>query len=91
MTTGYIIRVVRFENGAPCPISGQFLESFDHEADGGRGFGTFTRRISRAMVFDTIKEAMAFRDRQSTVMPLRPDGEPNRPLSCTTINIEPLP
>ena len=36
-TSGYVMRAVGFENGVPCPHAGEWLESFDHDADGGRG------------------------------------------------------
>ena len=91
MTTGYVIRAMGFANGVHCPHLNEYLVSFDHEAHDGRGFGTFSPRLSRAMVFDTRVEAMQFWQKQSTTMPLRPDGEPNRPLTALSISVEPLP
>jgi len=91
MTTGYIIRAMGFASGARFPHFGEYLVSFDHEARDGQGLGTFSPRLTRAMIFDTREEAMEFWQRQSTVKPLRPDGKPNRPFSATSISIEPLP
>lgn len=88
MTT--IMKVVGFANFAPCSITGQYLESFDHEADGGRGYGTFTFDRDRAMKFDNFAHAIEFWRKVPRCMPLRPDGEPNRPLTCTTWDFEPF-
>ena len=89
--SGYIMRAVGFENGMPCPHAGQYLASFDHDGANGRGDATFTRRLSKAMIFDTKAEALIFWRKRSTVRPTRHDGEPNRPLTCLSVSIEPLP
>ena len=88
---GYIIRAIEFANGRPCEHANEFLESFDPDAEDGRGFGKFTNRISRAMVFESHSQAMKFWQTQSRVRPFRLDGRPNRPLTCLTVSIEPLP
>jgi hypothetical protein len=87
----YIILAVGFANGIHCPHAGQYLESFDHDAFDGIGYGTFTDRVSHAKRFATASDALRFRNKQSTVKPLRQDGEPNRPLAALTVSIEPLP
>lgn len=88
----YGIRAVGFSTDAaiPCPHAGQWLEKFDFDAYQGRGFGTFTSRASHAMRFATPGDAMTFRKRRSRVRPTRPDGQPNRPLTALTVQIEPL-
>jgi hypothetical protein len=84
----YVICAIAFANGAPCPHAGQWLAHFDHDAFGGQGWGEFTDKINHAKRFDTFEEAMAFWNKQSTVMPLRPDGRPNKPLTALTATIE---
>lgn len=83
-----IMKVVGFANGVPCSIAGQYLESFDHEADGGCGYGTFTFDKNKAMKFDNFTLAVEFWRKVPDCMPLRPDGRPNRPLTCTTWDFE---
>jgi hypothetical protein len=85
----YVIRVVEFADGSDCPIAGQFLEAFDHEAFAGRGFGNFVPDVARAKKFATKAAAFSFWRRQSKRHPIRPDGRPNRPMTATTVAIEP--
>jgi len=85
----YLIKAEMFANGAPCPHAGQWIETFDHDAEGGRGYGTFTSDAWKAMRFNSHAEALMFWHKQSSVRPLRADGEPNRPLTSLTCSIEP--
>ena len=85
-----VLRAVGFANGVPCPHAGQWLRSFDFEAHNGRGFGIFTQRRHRAMKFADTAAALAFWGRQSETKPLRPDGQPNKPLTALTVTIEKL-
>jgi len=87
----YLIKAEAFANGAPCPHAGQWVETFDHDAFEGRGYGTFTPDPAKAMCFDTGVAALLFWRKQSSVRPLRPDGEPNRPLTALTCTFEPVP
>mgnify|MGYP003668727986 CR=1 FL=1 len=84
----FIIMCHGFADGSDCPMEGQFVETFDHDAYNGQGHGVFTDDISKAMCFKTVIEAMEFWNRISTVRPLRADGKPNRPLTATTVSIE---
>jgi hypothetical protein len=85
-----IIRAVEFADGTPCPHSGQWLVWFDHDADGGQGHGVFTSEPRRAMQFLDNADALQFWNRQSLVRPLRPDGQPNKPMTALSVLIEPL-
>ena len=76
------IQAVGFGNGMPCDCVGQYLESFDPHAYGGRGYVTRTPDLSKAMRFANKAEALGMLRRQPTVRPLRPDGKPNRPLAA---------
>lgn len=50
-----------------------------------------TRNPRAAMLFPDAAAALAAWKTQSTVAPLRRDGEPNRPLTAYTVEIEPAP
>ena len=84
------IQLVEFANGAPCDQAGQYLESFDPDAYGGRGYVTWTPDLSKAMRFANEAEALGMLWRQPTVRPLRPDGKPNRPLAAYDTVFVPL-
>lgn len=90
MTEDHVLmRVIGFAAGGDCPIAGQWLASFDHEAEDGLGAGVFTDDPDKAMRFDTISAALEFWKRQSTTKPLRDtDGRANRPLTCTTVTFD---
>jgi hypothetical protein len=62
-----------------------WLQSFDANANGGRGSLVMTKKRSEAMRFDSIGAVMECWQTQSTVVPLRTDGKPNRPLTAYTI------
>ncbi len=83
----YVMRVLGFANGTTCPIAGQFLESMDFEAHDGKGFGTFTLDRTKARRFATPREAFEFWHTVSKTRPRRPDGKPNRPFTCTHVEI----
>ena len=77
------------------PTEGQYLEWFDLEAHGPMGpYPTgqvsFTPTLERALRFDTAALALETWKRQSRKAPLRPDGEPNRPLTAFTMAIVPV-
>jgi len=86
--TEYLIRAVDFANGAPCPFAGQWLKEFDFDADDGRGFGVFTDNRAEAVRFGSRRLALLFWRTTSSIKPIREDGEPNRPLTAMSIDIE---
>lgn len=88
MTDIYGIRAYGFANGEPCPHAGQWLAHFDHDAYEGLGYGEFTDVNAQALEFHSFEDALEFRNRQSTVRPVRPDGKPNRPLTALTLAVE---
>ena len=83
-----VIRAVEFASGKPCPHSGQFLATFDHEAHDGQGYGVFTEDIAKAMKFADVATAFEFYQRIPKCRRRRADGKPNRPLTALTIVIE---
>jgi hypothetical protein len=86
-----LIKVVGFANGQSCPIAGQYLRSMDFEAYGGKGFALFTHDPKMAKKFETAGQAFEFWRRSPTCKPRLEDGQPNRPLTSTTIEICPEP
>lgn len=60
----------------------RYLESYDVNGDEGRGVVVLTDDKAKAIRFPTMREAMEAWRQQSTAVPLRPDGEPNRPLTA---------
>lgn len=87
MKFSVVLRAVEFADGEPCPFAGQFLKSFDFDAYGGEGFGEFTDKLKEAKRFEDTEAALQFWRTPSTVKPYRDDGEPNCPLTCTTVEI----
>lgn len=83
----YVIKILGFANGAFCPIKGDYVKTFDPDLNGGRGHIMVTRKTKNAMKFPTKEKATEFYLIQSKVTPLRPDGQPNRPLTGFTVEI----
>ena len=75
---------LRFDVDVPV---GAWLARYDPEDD----TIEWTTDPAQAMRFDTGAEAVLCYRRQSRAMPLRPDGEANRPLTAYTVGIEALP
>jgi hypothetical protein len=65
----------------------RWLLEFDPDAFGSRGRIVQTSNLSKAKRFDSFAAVMEQWKCQSTTVPLRDDGEPNRPL--TAYSIEP--
>lgn len=87
----YTIRVVDNAKGVSDQNKGAYVTSYNPDAHNGRGFAEFTRDIRKARKFDKREEAFLYWQQQSRVMPLRPDGKPNKPLTCYTVEIAPYP
>ena len=85
------IRVVALADGRPCWMEGHYLSRFDFDAAAGRGRGWWTTRLDKALHFDDAGAAFDFWKTQCRTVPLRHDGEPNRPLTAFTVEIVPLP
>ena len=82
------IKIVGFANGIFCPFVGQYVKYFDFEAYNGEGGGLFTDDPDEAMEFVNPGAAMDFWRTPSLTVPVRPDGKPNKPMTCCTIEIE---
>ena len=79
-----------YRNEPTGEIINAWLKDFDFDAGGGAGFLTTTADKNDAMVFDDLKELHDYWTKQSTVLPTRPDGKPNRPFTGFTIEVRPL-
>jgi hypothetical protein len=91
----YVIRVVALTGyhlgpGMADP-SGLYFADADVEAHSGRGEATFTSDPRQAKRFANAARAMAWWRQVPEAMPVRPDGEPNRPLTAYTVEILPDP
>jgi hypothetical protein len=69
----------------------EYVESCDVDAHRGRGDVRLSRDVAKAMRFPDFEAAVTYWKRQSRVRPLRPDGEPNRPLTAYNITTENVP
>jgi hypothetical protein len=78
-----VIQAAAYTDGRPCPYSGLFLKTYDFEL----GQGSWTPSRAHALQFPDPGEALDFWHTESRLMPLRADGEPNRPLTNLSIII----
>ncbi len=86
-----IMRLVQLADGRPNPLDGDYLAWFDLDAHDGLGAFRAARDPAHAMRFIDVAAAFQAMRQQSVVRPLRPDGQPNRPLMSFTVMIEPAP
>lgn len=64
-----------------------YFKAFDFEFDNGVGAAEFTRSRDEALKFPTVSDALQFWNTQSKTRPIRPDGKPNKPMTCTFIEV----
>ena len=70
-------------------VQKQYVMSCDVNAMGGVG-AVFFGPLDKAMRFEDAACALAYWRLQSTLVPFRPDGKPNRPLTALTIELQPV-
>lgn len=87
----FVIRILAYSDGSPCPYAGQFVERFEFDGHDGLGCGWFTTQTEDAKKFDLKSDALEFVGTQSKSHPLRADGKPNRPLNGHMVCVEPVP
>lgn len=85
----YVIQCMGLADGRPVHI-GEFLRFWDPDGNDGRGSFVWTTDASMAMQFRTTREALEEYKLTSLSVPLRPDGEPNRPMTMFSVGIVPL-
>src|SRR3954447_27054525 len=69
---------------------GRYVKYYNPDGKGGRGEVQATPHKRYALQFDSQKEAWELWTKQSVVLPTRPDGKPNKPLTAFTVMIEPF-
>lgn len=85
MTAKRALWAVEVAGGEPVEA---WVVACDVDARDGRGTFVLTADVAQARLFDTASEALDYWQRQSTVVPLRPDGKPNRPLTALTVEVK---
>lgn len=73
-------------NGRPPPRP-TWVKDVDFDGMGGRGTIIMTQNKAEAKRFDGPAEAFEYYRTQSKVVPIRPDGHPNRPLTAYHVQI----
>jgi len=66
---------------------GWYLAGYDADGNDGWGDAIWTDNPANAIEFATATEAYACWIEQSRLRPVRPDGQPNRPLAAFTIQL----
>lgn len=93
------MRIVGLVNGTShTAFDGKYLVDYDAERDGidpATGLPTIahiavTDDPARALVFDHVGEGLECWRRVCERDPVRPDGQPNRPLTAFTVEFAPL-
>ena len=67
---------------------GLYLAEYDANGRSGHGRIRWTANRADALKFEDLSQAIACWKQQSTTRPIRPDGEPNRPLTAYSISFE---
>lgn len=86
----YVIRCLHRASGGPSPEAGLYVQDLDPDAHQGRGHIKWVKTPQEAKHFPDSDAAMAYYQMQSKVYPTRTDGQPNRPLTAYTMDIEPV-
>ena len=68
-----------------------WLVAFDVDGHNGQGDICISQHLADAMVFASVEDLLNFWRKQSTLMPIREDGKPNRPLTACTIEPRSIP
>lgn len=85
-----VIRIVSMADGRPSEFDGKYLWSWNIEAPGASAYAAAiaaTPHPTDAHQFEDPVEALEVWRSQSTKVPTRPDGAPNRPLTAYTIEV----
>ena len=66
---------------------GWYLAGYDADGNDGWGEAIWTEDPAEAIVFACATDAHACWTEQSRLRPLRPDGQPNRPLTALSVQV----
>lgn len=87
-----VIKIESNAAGVVEPRAGSYIMDFDPNFGGnqhrGRGLLLSSPDKEDAKTFRNMEEALTFWRQQSETVPLRDDGEPNRPLTAYNISLE---
>lgn len=82
-----VMQILGLADGRQTPFDGEFVKDYDPNGEGGTGSLVTTPEKAEALKFPDATEAMQTWKLQSDLVPLRPDGKPNRPLTAFTVEI----
>jgi hypothetical protein len=71
-------------------LVGKYLASYDLDAHDGRGTDEWVSDPTQALHFESNAAALKVWRTPSLIRPLRPDGQPNRPLTAYTVEVSEL-
>lgn len=80
----YVIQLILLVSGRPDPAEGLYVQHYDPGTYAGIGFVETTSDIDEARRFSEFQAAL---DYYRQPFGMRPDGQPNRPLTAWTIEI----
>jgi len=72
-------------------VIGDYLEWSDPNAKFGLGDDRWTGDLAKAKRFPSFAAAIECWKAQSTLVPKRPDGKPNRPMTAYSVTVEEVP
>lgn len=83
---------IRLSTNYPVDIPGfaddDYLASYDPNGNDGLGAFGFTPFAHQALVFASAAAAIELYNKQSDILPIRPDGRPNKPLTAFNLILE---
>lgn len=83
-----IVRIISGADGSATPHDGRYVKAWNSNVDFGILALDSTSKKKEAKKFESAADALEEWRTQSKVMPLRPDHEPNRPLTALTVSFE---
>ena len=85
----YVLQSLGLATGEPL-YAGEFLQDWDPDGNDGRGSFVWTPDAAYAKLFLTQMSALEEFRKVAERTPVRPDGEPNRPLTSFNVAVVPL-
>jgi hypothetical protein len=87
----FVLRIQGLVDGTPSPYDGLYLTRFDFDdCEPGQCRLHATAHHTEALRFESMLEALEVWKTVDPRAPLRPDGEPNRPLTAFSVSVEPF-
>src|SRR5512143_273117 len=91
MTSVFVLRILGIQGHvldqkAESPV-GKFITGFRPLAHAGQGEVLFSPHLQDALAFESKTEAIAYYRQIPAHRRIRPDGQPNRPLTAFTVEV----